>query len=818
MNNWQISKKLLFHEVESSKEVVLASLNLRKKGLLYFLGMIFFVIINVSSSFAIDPNLPDTARNSLLSEIYFTIMSEANDTGISPNSYLSNDVSTHYLNLISNIFSIIKNIVYFVLLFSIAECLGQAMSGKVKPESRNKMIILFLLLMSFAKESKIEVENADGYKGSIAFYQYFAFKVLGKSILDIEKELESNQNQLVDIPSVQLADPYEFEQDFLKVTKAYLLHKSRSYDDENYNLNVIFKDGEYIVTFFMGGSSNTIKIQSNPVLIGYANKLDIALLIKEKKMVEDYVKALFRHAELVNKNVSNYIEVFENLKSSDFTDSENILNKKDLFPKPVNEYCEAIYDVNLAGTGLLDFNMYLKLSSMCASKSFLESQYTNNYYSAVDVYSGNSLNNRNVMVFGNNNTEILYDELLSASTSICADSGYLPCIEAVQITARENNENYKRMGILVPFLKSINISFSSYFDYTNMLFESRSFKQQYVPMPYFSDNSNSSGNVVFNVKIKNHNDDHQGKIVPLLMLLDLNKMRIPTAEEVADSALSRSIVEPFERARTCFKYARMIKNNLKCNTQSKEFTDLSSELIKMGWIIKAANTFNSSVNNSNGFVAGQAKKLSSNAVKKISKLIAPLMVNNSFKGSNYSQNPTVSNVIMTMLILTSFGSELLQILAPVATVFLIVGYLGHYLVIGVKAQLTIRILKDFYLLLIFIALLPASIFVAVRNHGLDGFEKIGREFVARILKIIVVGSVTMNCGTTVDLLLSIYIDHIYEIIESLNSFNDVITNIFTFCAYMIAIAIFLKGAVGTFLYVNDTMFDQFFIHGETHEQ
>jgi hypothetical protein len=366
MNNLQVSKKLFLHEIESSKEVVLASLNLRKKGLLYFLGMIFFVIINVSSSFAIDPNLPDTARNSLLAEIYFTIMSVANDTGITPNSYLSNDVSTHYLNLISNIFSIIKNIVYFVLLFSIAECLGQAMVGKVKPESRNKMIIFFLLLLSFAKESKIEVENADGYKGSIAFYQYFAFKVLGKSILEIESE--SNQNQLVDIPPIQIADPYEFEQDFLKVTKAYLLHKSRAYDDENYNLNVIFKDGEYIVTFFMGGSSNTIKIQSNPVLIGYANKLDIALLIKEKKMVESYIKALFRHAELVNKNVSNYTEVFENLKSSDFTDSENILNKKDLFPKAVSEYCEAIYDVNLAGTGLLDFNMYLKISSMCASK------------------------------------------------------------------------------------------------------------------------------------------------------------------------------------------------------------------------------------------------------------------------------------------------------------------------------------------------------------------------------------------------------------------------------------------------------------------
>jgi hypothetical protein len=262
----------------------------------------------------------------------------------------------------------------------------------------------------------------------------------------------------------------------------------------------------------------------------------------------------------------------------------------------------------------------------------------------------------------------------------------------------------------------------------------------------------------------------------------------------------------------------MLKNNLKCNSQSKEFTDLSSELVKIGWLIKAANTFNSSVNNSDSFVAGQAKKLSSDSVKKVSKLIAPLMLNNSFKGSNYSQNPTVSNIIMTMLILTSFGSELLQILAPVATIFLIVGYLGHYLVIGVKAQLTIRILKDFYLLLIFIALLPASIFVAVRNHSLAGFEKIGREFVARILKIIVVGSVTMNCRTTVDLLLSIYIDHLYEIIESLNSFNDVITNIFTVCAYMVAIAIFLKGAVGTFLYVNDAMFDQFFIHGETHEQ
>jgi hypothetical protein len=35
---------------------------------------------------------------------------------------------------------------------------------------------------------------------------------------------------------------------------------------------------------------------------------------------------------------------------------------------------------------------------------------------------------------------------------------------------------------------------------------------------------------------------------------------------------------------------------------------------------------------------------------------------------------------------------------------------------------------------------------------------------------------------------------------------------------MVAIAIFLKGAVGTFLYVNDAMFDQFFIYGETHEQ
>ena len=50
-------------------------------------------------------------------------------------------------------------------------------------------------------------------------------------------------------------------------------------------------------------------------MIGYANKVDIALLVKEKKMVEDYVKALFRHAERVNKNVSNYTEIFENLKS-----------------------------------------------------------------------------------------------------------------------------------------------------------------------------------------------------------------------------------------------------------------------------------------------------------------------------------------------------------------------------------------------------------------------------------------------------------------------------------------------------------------------
>ena len=815
MENGPLAKKIFLHEIDSAKEIFLSSFKLKDKGIFYFFGMLFFVIINVSFSFA-DSNLPETASNSVLTEMLHVIMPASNNTGISPHSYLSNDVSTHYFNLISNVFSVVKYILYFIFLFSVSECLMQSMQNKVKAKSRDKVILLALLLLSFAKESKFEVENDDGYKVSVAFYQYFAFEVLGKTFDDLEKELESNQNQLVDISSIQLADPYEFESDFLKVLKVYLLHQNRPDDSDDYNLNVIFKDGEYLATFFLGGASNTIAIQSNPILNGYAHKLRIDLLAKEKKMVEDYIKALFLHAEKVNKNVSNYKEVFENFKSSDFTDSENILNKEELFSKPVNEYCEGIYDIDLAGTGLFDFNMYLKISSMCASKTFLESQYSNKYYDAVDVYSSNALNNRNAMPFGVQNTELFYNELLSFTTSICTESGYLACIEAVQITSRSNNEIYKGLGLLSPLVKSINNVFSSYFDYTSLLFESRTFKQQFIPIPYFNDNSN--GNVVFNVKIKNHDNDHRGNIIPLESLIDLNKITIPTPEEVVNSTLSRSLVDPIYRVKTCFKYARMIKNGYKCNSESKEFTDLSSELIKIGWLIKAANTFNSSLNNSNAFVAGQAKKLTSKTAKNITKLVAPLTVNNSFKGSNYTPDATVSNVIVTILILTSFGSQLLQALAPVATIFLVVGYLGYYLVIGIKFQLTLRILKDFYLLLIFIAVLPASLFVAIRNHGSTGLEKIGREFVARILKIIVVGYVTLNCGTTVDLLLAMHIDYTYEIIESINSFNDVITNIFMYCAYIVSSFVILKGSVGTFLYVNDTVFDQFLKSGETYEQ
>ncbi len=819
MKNEKLTKKIFLHEIDSTKEIIYSSLKLKEKGILYFFSMLLFVIINVSFAAANTSVLPDSASNSVLTEMLHVIMPASNNTGISPNSYLSNDVSTHYFNLISNVFSVIEYIVYFILLFSVAECLSQILhTNKIKTDSRNKVIILTLLLLSFAKESRFEVENDAGYKVSLGFYQYFAFQVFGETFENLEKELESNQNHLVDISSIQLADPYEFEDDFLKVLKVYLLHQNKPSDGENYNLNVTFKDGEYLVTFFLGGASNTITIQSNPILNSYAENLRIDLLVKEKKMVEDYIKALFLHAEKINKNVSNYTEVFENLKSSDFTDSENILNKKDLFPKPVNEYCEEIYDVNLAGTGLLDFNIYLKISSMCASKNFLESQYSNSYYDAADVFSDNALNNRNVMPFGNQNTELLYNDLLSFTKSLCANSGYLACSEAVQITSRANSEIYRGLGLLSPFVKSMNNVFSSYFDYTNLLFDSRNFKQQYVSIPYFSDNSDHSSNIIFNVKIKNHDDDHNGKIIPFDLLIDLNKLAIPNAKEIVKSKLGKSLIDPIYRAKTCLKYSRMIKNNYKCNSQSKEFTDLSSELIKMSWIIKIANTFNNSASNSNGFVAGQAKKLTSKTAKNISKLLVPLSVNNSFKDTNYSQNSTVSNVVLTTLILTKYGSGLLLALAPVATLFLAVGYLGYYLVIGMKFHLTLRVLKDLYLLLVFIAFLPMILFVAVRNHSSVGLQKIGIEFVGRILKIVVVGYVTLNCDTTVDLLLAMHIDYTYEIIENINSFEDLLSNIFMYCAYLVASFIILKSSVGTFLYVNDTLFDNLLKSNETHEQ
>ena len=60
---------------------------------------------------------------------------------------------------------------------------------------------------------------------------------------------------------------------------------------------------------------------------------------------------------------------------------------------------------------------------------------------------------------------------LVAIDSLYGHDGFI--IEAVQITSRSNNEIYKGLGLLSPLVKSINNVFSSYFDYTSLLFRLR---------------------------------------------------------------------------------------------------------------------------------------------------------------------------------------------------------------------------------------------------------------------------------------------------------------------------------------------------------
>jgi len=730
-------------------------------------------------------------------DIYYSVFPYLQDESlIRSQNYVSNDISTKWASFAEILDQVLLSFIAFPTLFFAIQFLMKFVFGTPDKNTSSRLISMSFVLYLVSPMSTFEVETSTGHIHEINPVRYVMQSVTGKVINDIEKIIQVNNSQEVTINSVQLAEPRALMNDFKLVANAFIKNYEYSSADLNTKLNVEFKEGKYSSRFEMGGEETTITLLSNESLNKKADMFDIDLASKEKEMVKDYFNALFNHSIKVNQNISNIQIAINKPTSSDFTDFDNLYFKDSMFEKGYKEYCSSIYTYDLSGADLGVINTYIEVASQCASHNFLAKHYKNPNFDANKILSGQGkLKHRHAMLFGLNNFTMTFDKLKSETKSVCSSS-YFTCAESIQMLSRENIDNGLNLGLLATPVHIINKLLSSYIDISGDVMMHRVISQTSVQGLGFTDRTLNK-NADFSISFVRDHKNYGFEVVNPIDLIDISKLAEPSLNDILETVSGSSLSAVFQRITTCFKRPNEIIYGFKCNSITKELTDLGTGVIQWAMSLKSgAMLMSFNVSKPKGKALKMAKKglgKYASSVGAVSAILAPIAFDNYFKSSPYFSAQGAQAMLTTSLILEYFGLKIVAYLNNLAWALMVLGFTLYYIVFGVPISFFLSFLMKVYATMINTLIVFNRAYINGYSKGVSGIEELYDEFIIDLSQILLIGIISLLIFTQLDIALIVIFDFISDYIIAMGAtITSQILNIPALLSVLISILILMK--------------------------
>ncbi|MBH0074030.1 hypothetical protein I6F48_00430 [Pseudoalteromonas sp. SWYJ118] len=733
----------------------------------------------------------------VIADIYYSVFPYLQDENlIRSQNYVSPEISTKWASYSEILDQVLLSFIVFPTLFFATQFLMKSMAGTRDVNTSSRFFAMCLILYLSSPLSTFEVETSTGHIHKINPVRYVMQSVTGKVINDIEKVMQVNNSQEVTINSVQLAEPRALMNDFKLITNAFIKNVGSSSVDLHTKLNVEFKEGKYSARFEMGGEATTITLLSNESLNKKADMFGIDLASQEKEMVKDYFNALFNHSTKVNQNISNIQIAINDARTSDFTDFDNLYFKDSMFEKDYKEYCSSIYTHDLSGADLGVINTYIEVASQCASHTFLVKHYKNPNFDANKILSNQGeLKYRHAMLFGLNNFTMTFDELKSETKGLCASS-YFTCAESVQMLARENIDNGFNLGLLATPVHIINKLLSSYIDISGDIMKHRVVSQTSIQGLGFTDRTLNK-NADFSIAFIRDNTNYGFEVVNPIDLIDISKLTEPSLNEILDTVSGFSLNSVFQRITTCFNRPNEIISNFKCNSITKELTDLGTGVIQWAISLKSGAmlmSFNAS--KPKGKALKMAKKglgKYASSVSAVSAVLAPVAFDNYFKSSPYFSARGAQAMLTTSLILEYFGLKIVAYLNNLAWALMVLGFTLYYIVFGVPMSFFLSFLMKVYATMINTLIVFNRAYINGYSKGISGVEELYDEFIIDLSQILLIGIISLLIFTQLDIALIVIFDFISDYIIAMGAtITSQILNIPALLSVLISILILMK--------------------------
>ncbi|CAK1858956.1 conserved membrane hypothetical protein [Vibrio crassostreae] len=703
------------------------------------------------------------------------------EVGLFNPSFANNDLGIYFS--IIGVFSVhiatgllLSGVLWFTVKFII-----DMMMGASNRATYSRLISYLAILFAL---SLVTTQNVHGYKIERNQVQYYMISTLIEYLDEADELATTNTEISYSSPSIRVVDPTNLRHEFLNISNLYLLSLVNG-DTEIDTISIEFANDIYRVEFGMGGAITTITNQSSVALNKQATLLGYDLEKKEKELIRHLIESIIDNAVAVGKKIKDIdlTHLQEDYKTTNMFNYENASEIKIVYDKDYKTYCDGIYEENLTGIDKVALQKYLEIAATCASKTFFEEEYKNDFFNIADIYDEKYiLNKGNALLFGEQ-TKVTYSEILQNVDKLCADgNGYFACSEAIQFASYRNAESHKKLGVFSPSVKVVNQLASSFVDTSDRVLKTRTFEQYESGTIEFVDYIHDE-RALHNVSFELNKINNVGIVADSFDLFDFTRMNIPSLSEVLQLIVGHKLTEPYERLLTCFLYSYEIRNGFKCNSISQESMDLGVGMTKTALQIFASNTavsaFSTNSKLRNGVQLGKTSSLggATKATAAIAtSIVMPGLISAATKEDYYSSAVTAQTLTISAFILKYFNLDFTSSLTKFSVMMGSAGISLILITVSFTFIFTLTFISKLTELIVDIHLMPLKAFTGVLEYQEQGLMKIYQEFVAEIIYMILVIVLIMMMPLVIDKLLLSVLEQMFEIFRTM---QGSVENIFT---------------------------------------
>ena len=660
----------------------------------------------------------------------------------------------------------------------------------VEVRNRNtvlKMIFLFIFFVLANKTFKFEI---NGFYYQKTYVEQILDDFFVERITDYEELATNSEEKRYNIKAVQVIEPINLYSMYSNFTNTYLLAAEHSKTQRNDageidslrndtdTISIEYENNTYRVEFGMGGSVTKITATSPKTLNAQAELIGIDLLALENQFFVAMIQSIVDNTLLVAEKIKAS-DIERDLKqqrvSANAQDNQNVADSRLAFEHDYKTYCKNIYDYPLQADVYL-VQRYIQVASMCASKAFLEEQYSNSFFDIKEVYAKNSeLSDNYVQLFGDYSNSNTWQDVKNLTSEVCKTS-YLLCAEAVQAASYINPESKKDLGLLVNAGDIVTQISSSIIDVSDDLLESRTYEISSSGDLSFKDYVLESNNALFNIKLALNQFQMSEIVFDSLDLIDFDKLFIPTIDEAFEAAFGGDPSVPFRRLSTCFYYPNQVKNGFKCEGFLTELVDLASANLVNGIALKVANTAISGLSPAQslkkGATFGKGASNLTNTVKGSvavgTAIVVPALLNSATKENQYSTQQTAEAVLITSYFLKYFNINFSGAIDFVANIMITSALTIYTIVFGLPFLLMIYVLAKITEIIIDIKILWLKVFTKTMDKGEQGVLEIYGEFVCELFIIALLIVYSNDFQNQLEYILTFKLENFVEIVSTMS--------------------------------------------------